>query len=184
MRLRWLPSVVALVVCLVQALPASAQDGGPADSAQRQQARKELARFASFIGAVWESEGDVPGAGRYTAERTWTWVLDSAFIRVDQTMRFASGEPISETMYIGWDPIESRMHVWGFASDGSYSDGYEVKGEDPRRWIAEGRTFGTRSQEWRITTFQFQDDAFSILIEVRSGSEFTPALTMAFHRKR
>jgi hypothetical protein len=98
-------------------------------------------------------------------------------------MHFGNGPTIEERMMIGWDAVDQRIHVWSFASDGSYSDGYEVGGEDPRRWTAEGRTVGGRGGEWRITTFVYDRDAMSMLIEVRAGRDYESALTMAFHRR-
>lgn len=160
------------------ASPASAQNDGPDAGSAR------LERFAPLVGGVWYAEGDVPGAGAYTAERRYEWSLDSTYVHVSQVMRFENGPTIEEQMMIGWDPVDQRIHVWSFASDGSYSDGYEVPVEDPRRWTAEGRTVGGRGGEWRITTFVYDPDAFSMLIEVRSGREYESALTMAFNRQR
>jgi hypothetical protein len=155
-----------------------------AGQAQNGAVRAErLEWFAPLIGGTWLADGDVPGAGGYTAERRYEWALDSTFVAVTQTMHFGSGPTIEERMMIGWDAVDQRIHVWSFASDGSYSDGYEVGGEDPRRWTAEGRTVGGRGGEWRITTFVYDRDAMSMLIEVRAGRDYESALTMAFHRR-
>jgi hypothetical protein len=166
-------------LCLL-ALPASAQAqdgtrlGGTAD---------RFEWFEPLMGGLWVAEGEVPGAGAYTAERQYEWSLDSTFVRVTQTMRFANGPTIDEQIMMGWDAVDQRIHIWSFASDGSYSDGYEVGSGDPRRWTAEGRTVGGRGGEWRITTFVYDVDAFSVLVEVRAGRDYETALTMAFKRQ-
>jgi hypothetical protein len=147
-----------------------------------QQSRERLARLAPLVGGTWVSEGEAPGIGRYTARRTHEWALDSSFLRVRQTMSFDTAT-IEEEMLIGWDPAEGRIHTWSFASDGSHSEGYEVPGEDTRRWVTEGRTVGGRGGEWRITLFLFDVDAFSLLLEVRSARAFIPGLTLAFRRQ-
>lgn len=153
-----------------------------ADDSTKTRTREALHRFAPLVGGEWKAVGTLPDAGRFTASRTYEWALDSSFIRIDQTMRLTSGGTIRETAYIGWDAVEQRLRIWSFATDGSYSDGYEVQGEDPGRWVAEGRTFGGPSREWRITMFPFQPGALSVLLEVRSGRDFTPALTLSFRR--
>jgi len=159
---------------------AAAQNGASTEAG----AAVRLERFAPLVGGTWHAQGVVPGAGAFTAERQYDWSLDSAYVHVRQVMRFENGPTIEEQMMIGWDPVDQRIHVWAFASDGSYSDGYEVPVDDPRRWTAEGRTVGGRGGEWRITTFVYDPDAFSMLIEVRSGREYESALTMAFNRQR
>jgi hypothetical protein len=173
-------TALALVLSALSPAAATAQNGsGPSMG----EAPTRLAWFVPLIGGSWQAEGEVPGAGAYTAERQYAWSLDSTYVRVTQTMHFESGPSIEEHAMMGWDPVDQRIHVWSFASDGSYSDGYEVAGQDPRRWTAEGRTFGGRGGEWRITTFIYDANAFSVLIEVRSGRVFESALTMAFRRR-
>jgi hypothetical protein len=167
--------LVASAAVVASPVPAHGQNGAAHSD--------RLEWFEPLIGGVWQAEGEVPGAGRYTADRRYEWALDSTFVAVAQTMRFANGPTIEEHMMIGWDAVDQRIHVWSFASDGSYSDGYEVSGQDPRRWTAEGRTVGGRSGEWRITTFVYDDNAMSMLIEVRAGRDYESGLTMAFHRK-
>lgn len=166
------------------AMPLAAGGAAGQNGGRLERGPAALERFAPLIGGVWHGNGEVPGAGSYTAERSYTWSLDSSFVRVTQVMRFETGPTIEEQMMIGWDPVDQRIHVWSFASDGSYSDGYEVPGEDPRRWTAEGRTVGGRGGEWRITTFVYDPDAMSVLVEVRNGREYQSALTMAFTRER
>lgn len=172
--------VVGSSVGMVAHSTVAAQNG---NGAAMGEAPSRLAWFVPLIGGTWHADGEVPGAGAYTAERRYEWSLDSTYVRVTQTMQFENGPRIEEHAMMGWDPVDQRIHVWSFASDGSYSDGYEVDGEDPRRWTAEGRTFGGRGGEWRITTFVYDPDAFSVLIEVRAGQEYQSALTIAFHRQ-
>ena len=143
----------------------------------------ELRRLAPLVGGVWVAEGEVPGAGNYRAERRHEWALDSTYLRVRHIMVFDT-LTIEEEQLIGWHEAEQRLHVWSFASDGSHSEGFAVPGEDPRRWIVEGRTIGTRGGEWRTTLFMFDDDAFSLLLELRSGREFVSGLTLTFNRQR
>jgi hypothetical protein len=165
------PAVAAAALALV-ALPASRSGPHP-----------ELQRLSSLVGGVWVAEGELPGAGSYRAERSHAWALDSTYLRVHQTMVFDT-LTIEEEQLIGWHEAEQRLHVWSFASDGSHSEGYAVPGDDARRWIVEGRTIGGRGGEWRTTLFMFDDDAFSLLLELRSGREFVPGLTLAFRRQR
>jgi hypothetical protein len=173
-----LVAVLALVATLVLPAAAAAQMSRPA-----RDATARLAWFVPLIGGTWQAEGEVRGAGSYTAERSYAWSLDSTYVSVTQTMRFANGPTIEERMMIGWDAVDQRIHVWSFASDGSYSDGYEAAGQDPRRWTAEGRTVGGRGGEWRITTFVYDENALSVLIEVRAGRDYESALTIAFRRQ-
>lgn len=143
-----------------------------------------LRPFAPLVGGVWVAEGEATTLGRYTAERTHEWVLDGRFLRVRQRLVFASGTIIEEDLMIGWDPQAGKLRLWSYASDGSTGDGFEEVSPGANRMVFAGRMHGPRASEWRTTTFFIDETSFSVLVEIRSGREWSPAMTLAFRKRR
>jgi hypothetical protein len=148
------------------------------------QGQAEVLRpFAPYVGSVWVAEGEAGSLGRYTAERTHEWTLGGQFLRVRQKMSFTNGTAIEEEHLIGWDPQTAKLRLSSFASDGSTGEGWEESGAAEGRFIFAGRTYGARAGEWRTTTFLIDATSFSVLVEMRSGKQWSPAMTLAFHKK-
>lgn len=138
--------------------------------------------FASLVGGIWEAQGDVPALGRFRAERTHEWALDGRYLRIRQTLRLADGRTIHEETLIGWDPVPGHYLLWGFSSDGSRSHG-TGEAVDESRFVFTGRTEERNAAEWRMTSFLIDESTLSVLLEVRSGGGFQPAMTLAFRKR-
>jgi hypothetical protein len=143
-----------------------------------------LRPFAPLVGGVWVAEGEATSLGRYSAERTHEWVLDGRYLRVRQRLEFTSGTIIDEDLMIGWDPQAQKLRLWSFASDGSTGDGFEEPAPGANRMVFAGRMHGPRASEWRTTTFLIDESSFSVLVEIRSGKDWTPAMTLAYRKRR
>ena len=159
----------ALLGCLLSGVPPAA----PQDP---------LAFFAPLVGARWTATGELANLGTFTVERMHEYVLGGRWLRVRQRLAFDDGTTVEEETLIGHDTGAGRLVMRAFASDGSHSEGVEDPGHGPQRIVFEGRTTGGRTSDWRTTMFIIDADAFSVLLELRSGREFVPAATFAFRR--
>jgi hypothetical protein len=160
--------VSAFLLTLVPALPATAQVG-------------PLQSFTPLTGGTWVTDGQHSTLGQYHVERTHEFALDGLYLRVRQTMTLADGRTILEETLIGWDPGAQRYTLWGFSSDGSRTDALGLA--DGNRFVFAGKTYGLKTQDWRMTTLLIDDSSLSVLLEVRNGRDFAPALTLAFRRR-
>lgn len=164
------PVLIAFALVLAAA-PLAAQDAvGP------------LQVFAPTTGGTWIAEGDQPTLGHYTVERTHEFTLGGLYLRIRQTMKLSDGRTIEEETLIGWDPSSQRYTLWGFASDGSRTDALGIASE-PNRFTFSGKTYAGRTRDWRMTTLLIDDSTMSVLLEVKNGNDFAPALTLAFRRR-
>jgi hypothetical protein len=144
-------------------------------------AATNLARFEPLVGGRWVAEGELGGGRRYSAERRYEWVLDRRFVRLHQRLT-VDGVTVEEESTFGWDATENQLRMWSIASDGSFAEGRERPAEGENRWVLEGRTVGGRTGEWRITTLLIDPGSFSVLLEVRNGGGFEPAMTLAYRK--
>lgn len=142
-------------------------------------AQQNLLRFEPFIGGRWVAEGVLSGGHRYTAERRYEWYMDRRFIRIQQRLTVDS-VTVDEESVIGYDPSANELRFWSFASDGSFAEGRERPAQGDNRWVFEGRTIGGSTGEWRATTLMLDPGSFSVLLEVRSGGDYQPLMTMAY----
>jgi hypothetical protein len=83
------------------------------------QAADPLKQFEPFIGA-WVAEGELPGVGKYAAERAYRWTLDGKFIEMEQHTRAGEFRSVVRAI-LGWHPGEKKILAWGFADDGTIS---------------------------------------------------------------
>jgi hypothetical protein len=140
-----------------------------------------LARFEPLIGGRWTAEGELGGGRRYTAERRYEWILDRRFVRLHQRLT-VDGVTVEEEVTFGWDPAAESLRMWAVASDGSFAEGEERPAPGENRWMFEGRTFGGRGGEWRTTTLLIDPGSFSVLLELRNGNAYEPAMTLAYRK--
>jgi len=138
--------------------------------------------FMQLTGGTWVADGDHPTLGTYHVERTFEFALGGLYLRIRQTMGLPEGRTIEEETLIGWDPQSQRYTLWGFSSDGSRTDALGLAPEG-NRFVFSGKTYGQRTQDWRMTTLLIDDSTMSVLLEVRNGGDFAPALTLAFRRR-
>ena len=87
-----------------------------ASAQQRAVTENPLQPFAWPIGRPWVAEGEIPGAGKYTAQRTYRWTLEGRFIEMEQVMRVGGAQSIVVGI-IGWDAGKSKVAAWGFADE-------------------------------------------------------------------
>jgi hypothetical protein len=156
----------------------AAPGAGPDVPAEQTQS---LLRLEPFVGGRWISEGVLTGGHRYTAVRRYEWFMDRRFLRIHQRLTVDS-VTVDEEGVIGWDANANELRFWSFASDGSFAEGRERPATGDNRWVFEGRTIGGRGGEWRLTTLLVDPSSFSMLLEVRNGGTFAPALTLAYRR--
>ncbi len=161
--------VFLFVLSAALALPAHAQTG-------------PVQALGPLVGGIWEGDGQLPSLGQFRSARSHEFALGGRYLRVKQTISLADGRSIEEETFIGWDPDASRYTLWGFASDGSRSDATgEAVGEN--RFVFTGRTYGARASEWRMTLFIIDAGSMSVLLEVKVGRDFEPAMTLAYRRR-
>ncbi len=76
-----------------------------------------LPPIAYVVGGTWAADGEISGIGKYSAERSYHWVLGRKFVEQRHVMKFSETE--METMgIIGWNPEKKAIAAWGFGSDG------------------------------------------------------------------
>ncbi len=64
---------------------------------------------------------------------SFRWSDDGNFLLGDYSVSVGGEKVAASTQRIGWDPIEGRLRSWTFDSDGGFSDGEWLAGDD--EWI-------------------------------------------------
>ncbi len=136
-----------------------------------------------MVGGTWTAEREIPGLGRYTAERTYRWVLGGKFIEQRHVMKFSKGE-IETKGIIGWDPEKKTIAAWGFGDDGGIATSHAQR-TTPTEVRFEGvRVGGVNSGPIRAANRKVSDDEFIEAAEAKTGNEWTPMFSFRFTRKR
>ena len=99
-----------------------------------------LKPFDFFVGGTWVAEGEFPGMGRYTAERTYRKILDGKFIEMEQVTKIGAYQSIVRGVS-AWHPDKKKIVTWGFADDGSIAIS-ECECASADRSTFEGRLIG------------------------------------------
>ncbi len=162
---------------LVLLLMASPPEKGVPMSSQDQ-----LKPLEYLVGGTWTAEGDLPGAGHYTAERTYRWTLDGNFIEQHHVMRFSGGQ-IETKGIIGWDPEKKAIVAWGFGSDGGVATSRADDATAVEVRFEGQRVGGFNAGPVRATNKKVGDGEFLEVAEAKKGETWTPMFTFRFTRK-
>lgn len=140
-----------------------------------------LKPFDYFVG-TWVAEGEFPGAGHYTAERTYRKILDGKFIRMDQVIRIGNTQAATVGI-IGWDAEKGKVGAWGFSDDGSLAP-TECSMPSSDEFVFEGRLAGGAAPGPVRGTFRATGpDAFTETVHVNKNGEWQAQFQFAFKRK-
>ncbi len=140
-----------------------------------------LEPFAYLVGGAWTAQGEHPGIGPYTADRTYRWIVGGKFIEQHHAMRFAKGDAETRGV-IGWDAEKKVVVAWGFGSDGGIAVVRAVP-VTPTEIRFEGeRTGGLDAGPIRATFRKISDREFEEIAEVRKGDAWEPMVTFRFVR--
>jgi hypothetical protein len=145
--------------------------------------KDQLKSIEYLVGVTWTTQGELPGVGKFTAERTYRWALGGNFIEQRHVMRFSTGEMETKGM-IGWDPEKKAIVAWGFGSDG----GIATSRADPPT-PTEIRFEGVRVGDFnagpiRATNKKESDDEFVEIAESKKSDVWVPMFTFRFTRAK
>lgn len=136
-----------------------------------------------LVGGTWMAQGEIPGVGPYTAERTYRWVLGGKFIEQRHMMRFRNGE--TETRGIlGWDPELKVITAWGFGDDGGIATSRAEKLTEAEICFEGVRVGGFVSGPIRSTNRKVSHDEFVEIAERKQGNDWTAMFSFRFSRRQ
>ena len=169
---RWLFALTSLIVIL---------SGSSGLWAQQEAPKTQLDRLAYLVGGRWTAEGEIPGFGNYTAERTYEWMLDGKFIEQRHVMTLPNAE-IETKGVIGWNPEQQAIVAWGFGSDGGIATTVgAVIGPDELAF--EGKRVGAfNAGDVRATFHKIHDDEFTEKAEIKRDGQWQEMFTFRFRR--
>ncbi|HXY23105.1 MAG TPA: DUF1579 family protein [Candidatus Acidoferrum sp.] len=138
-------------------------------------------RSLEFLIGDWVAEGELPGAGHFTAERTYRWILDKNFIQQTHKMKIGTAE-FEVVGILGWDPQKQKMVAWGFGSDAGIAT--SESNPDAKELVFEGqRNLGGTSTPIRATFKKLGPDEFTELAEMKKDGAWISMFTFHFTRK-
>lgn len=79
-----------------------------------------LKPLESFVGGTWVAEGELPGMGKYVAERTYRRTLEGKFIEFEQVTKIGTYRSAVKAI-LAWHPDKRKVVAYGFADDGTIS---------------------------------------------------------------
>lgn len=140
-----------------------------------------LKAFDFLTGGTWKAEGEIAGFGKYTAERTYRWSLDSAFIEQYHSMKLKGGK-VEAIAFLGWDPGKNSVIAYGFGNDG----GIATTAATVERTVIvfQGSRVGGFNPGPVRGTFTIKDDhEFTESVEVQMQGKWTPSFSFQWMRK-
>lgn len=166
--MRWLLCVLCVLCASVANLHAQAAD--------------PLKPFDFFVGGTWVAEGEFPGMGRYTAERTYRRILDGKFVEMEQVTKIAAYQSVVRGVS-GWHPEKKRIVTWGFVDDGSIAIS-EWESASAGAFTFEGRLIrGTDARPVRGSSGRTSPDSFVEAIEAERNGAWQSQGKFEFKRK-
>lgn len=136
-----------------------------------------------LIGGAWTAEGELPGVGPYTAERTYQWALGGKFIEQRHVIKFETGESVTKGI-IGWDPEKKAIMAWGFGDDGGIATSRGENLTETEIRFEGVRVGGFISGPIRATNKKVNNDEFVETAEMKKGNDWTPMFSFKFTRKK
>lgn len=141
----------------------------------------QLESIEYLVGGTWTTQGDLPGVGKFSAERTYHWMLGKNFIEQHHVMRFPGGEMETKGV-IGWDPEKKVIVAWGFGSDGGIATSHSTSAT-PTEIRFEGVRVGVfNAGPIRATHKKVNNDEFVEIAESRKGDAWVSMFTFRFTR--
>lgn len=134
-----------------------------------------------LVGGTWVAQGEMPGMGAYTVERTYRWTLNQNFIEQHHVMKMGTME-MEVVGLIDWDAEKGKLAAWGFGNDGEVAASQADPGEKEVVFLGT-RTGGTAGGETRGTYRKVGNDEFAEAVEMRKGDGWVPFLQFHFTRK-
>jgi hypothetical protein len=135
-----------------------------------------------LVGGIWTTQGEMPGLGTYTAERTYRLVLNGNFIEQRHVMKFAGGEMETKGM-IGWDAERKAIVGWGFGSDGGVGTSRAEEATLTEIRFEGERSGGFNTGPIRASIKKTSADEFVEVAEGKKGDVWTPMFTFHFTRE-
>jgi hypothetical protein len=134
-----------------------------------------------LVGGTWVAEGDYPGTGHYTAERTYHWMLNRNFIEQNNVIKVGATTIEVKRIY-GWDSQKNKLAAWGFGDDGGIAT---VEADPTETEISfEGtRSGGGGFSPLRFTLKKLNDNEFTEATETKKDGPWLPLMTFHFTRK-
>jgi len=141
-----------------------------------------LAPFAYLVDGTWTAQGEIPGVGSYSAERTYQWVLGGKFIEQRHVMKFQNGE-IETKGIIGWDSEKKTIMAWGFGSDGGIATSSVEHATTSEIRMQGVRVGGFNAGPIRASYQKVSENEFLETAEAKKGGDWTPVFRFRFTRK-
>jgi hypothetical protein len=166
-----------LSILIAAALPCTSQAEKPISN------HDQLELIEYLVGGTWKTQGEIPGVGKFTAERTYRWVLAGSFIEQRHVMKFSSGE--METLgMIGWDPEKKAIVAWGFGSDGGVATSRAIAATATEIRFEGVRVGDFNAVPIRAIQRKESDDEFVENAESKQGDAWVPMFTFRITREQ
>lgn len=169
-----LSRTLPLLTVLWMTIPTTAAD-------ERSASDDPLQPLAYLVGGTWTAEGELPGVGHYTAERTYRRILGRRFIEQRHVMTFPDGQMETKGI-IGWDSEQQAIVAWGFGNDGGIArTRADIVDDDAVRFTGE-RVGPFNPGPVRATHRRTGPDQFHEIAESKQGDTWRPMFTFRFSR--
>ena len=134
-----------------------------------------------LVGGTWTAGGEFLGFGKYIAERSYRWSLDSSFIEQHHLLTLNSHQ-IEAIGFLGWDPNKNQVVAYGFGNDGGIATtAATIQG---KVIIFEGsRIGGFNPGPLRGTFTIMSNDDYTESVEVQKDGVWVPSFSFHWVRK-
>ena len=140
-----------------------------------------LTPITYLVGGTWTAKGEIPGFGKYSAERSYRWVLGRKFVEQRHVMRFSETEMATKGI-IGWNPEKKAIAAWGFGSDGGFATSHVTAATQNEIQMEGTRVGAYNAGPIRSTLRKVNDDEFLEIAEIRKGDDWVAMFTFRFKR--
>ena len=141
----------------------------------------QLEPMAYLVGGLWRAEGEIPGFGEFTTERSYEWALAGQFIEQRHVMKLPDAK-MEALGIIGWHPDKKAISAWGFGSDGGIAV-TDVSAATNDQIRMEGARVGDfNAGPIRSTFRKINNNEFLEIAEVEKDGEWVEMFTFRFRR--
>ncbi len=142
-----------------------------------------LTPIAYLVGDTWTAAGEISGFGKYSAERSYHWVLGRKFIEQRHVMTFPDAEMETKGI-IGWNPEKKAIAAWGFGSDGGIAASHVTAATQTEIQMEGTRVGPFNAGPIRSTFRKVNDDEFLEIAEIKKGDDWVAMFTFRFRRTK
>ena len=136
-----------------------------------------------LVGGTWKATGEIPGLGKYTAERNYRWILNNQFIEQRHVMKL--GDQQMETKGIlGWDSDQQELVAWGFGDDGGIVTSHAQRDAESGLRFEGVRVGEFNAGPVRATFRKINQNRFQEIAEKKNGDQWIPMFTFEFQREK